>query len=295
MVLVAIAATAMSLRLQIDINRTQSIKDMHAMKRLANKSVLSSMILLQNNLTTLSKTQEKIDKTPYHFKKQYTSGIKIDAHLNDEQGKFNLNNLRDKKYIKPFARLLQIINPQLKLKESIDISYAVSDWVSPLNLNKGTTGFDTYYAQHQYTQSHLPMVTPTEFRLIKGITATIYRKTIPYLTTLPKTTPININQASLSVLQTVGVGLSEKQAKTIMEARGKKGFMSTKAFLQHEKIQALHLKLNAKDYTITSQYFMSIVTATHGNDQLTLYTLIERRKNKKKSDTHILKQTINTV
>lgn len=295
MVLVAIAATAMSLRLQIDINRTQSIKDMGTMKRLAQKQVLTAMLILQNNLDLLGKQKEKIDNTPYHFNSKNESGFKMKSLLDDEQAKFNLNNLRDKKYIKPFARLLQIVNPQIKLKEAIMISYAVNDWVSPLDMNKGKTPFDGYYVQHHYMQSHLPMVTPTELRLVKGITPMIYEKTLPYLTALPTKTPVNLNRASLPVLQTIGVGLSEKQAKTIVEARGKKGFLSKKAFLQNEKVQALHLKLKGKDYTLTSRYFISTVEVRHEEEILTLFTLIDRQRNKRRSHTHILRQTINTI
>lgn len=293
MMLVAIAATAMSLRLQIDINRTQLIKDTGLMMRLAQNPTLSSIVLLKDNLIKVTKKNEHVDNMPYTFPKMHEEGYTINAQIFDEQAKFNLNNLTEKKNILPFAHLLQVTNPGMDRKTAQFMSYAVHEWVSPLNLNKGKTELDTFYETKHYSPSHRKMVSVSEFRLIKGVTQSIYNNTLPFITALPKETPININTASLPVLQTLGVGLSETQAKKIIQKRGKKGFPTSYAFEANQKMK--NLNIDPKSITVLSQYYLTVSTLKKKTAHLTLYTLIERTKNKHTIDVQINRQAINTL
>jgi general secretion pathway protein K len=295
MILVAIAATAMSLRLQIDISRTQLIKTTAYMARIARQETLLSLILLDNNIKALTNDKQNIDNPSYQFTEHQNEAFNVKQKLVDQQGLFNLNNLRNKHNIKPFSRLLQLLNPKLNTKTSLTISLAVNEWITRLNLSKGMTQLDTYYAAKHYTQSHAPMKSVSEFRLIKGVTQKIYNQTLPFITALPKPTPINLNSATLPLLQTLGAGLSKKQAEIIIKKRGDEGFSSIKAFQNSPEIKALGISPRSKDMTLTSSYFLSTVEVLNQPEHLVLFTLIERQKRKKKLDTHIIQQTINTL
>lgn len=288
MILVSIAATAMSLRLQIDIQRTTLIKNTQAMLLSAQNATLQTMsFLLKKEIDPQHTTTVKPTTV--------TSGaVKLNIQLTCLQGLFNLNNLKDKKYIHTFAQLLLIANPKMNVGDAIEISEATADWVKRLNIHKGQTSLDSYYLEHGYQQPHMPMASTSEFRLIKGVNQKIYRHTQPFITALPPLTAINVNTAPRQVLQILGAGLSKEVASKLIQERGENGFKSEKAFNESKIAKKMQLSIDHKHLSLDSEYYLIAIKATLGNDALTLFSRIKLTQRKNKLIAEVLAQSINT-
>ncbi len=293
MTLVAIIATAMSLRLQLDISRTTLIEQHAKMKALSQKVPLWAMKLLSQNALKANKHDELIDHLPKHFPGSTEAQISVSGHLYDMQALFNLNNLHTQSKIKPFALLLHNNVKKLTQEKALDISRNVYEWVNMLNLNKGHTELDKYYEKHHYYQAHTLMVSPSEFRLIKGVNQKVYEAMAPLITALPKTTPVNINTAPLMILRTLGPGLTTEQAKKIIKLRTEKKISNMSQFLQEKEIKPLHL--NEKNITLQSRFFLAVAQVQSGSQSMTVYSVLFRKINKKRVITNIIQQTVNTL
>jgi len=295
MLLVSIAATAMSLKLQIDISRTELIKSTTAMHREAKKATLIAMSNLGVRLSQLSKTQQFVDGGPNHFTATNDEAIKVTTDIVDLQGRFNLNNLKNPKSIRSFAQLLLLLNPDMNVGKALHISEAVADWVKPYNHNRGQTALTKYYLSKHINEPHMPMASVSEFRLIKDVSQKLYLRMQPYLSALPEETPINLNTASIPVLQTLGAGMSKKTAKAIVKGRGKNGYQTIKEFMDTEAAKTIQLGSNYKGYTLTSQYFLISAKATRDDDSFVLFSQVKRDSRRKRVSTSVISQSINTL
>ena len=102
-----------------------------------------------------------------------------------------------------FIRFLQVIplNEQLLTpEEATAITQAIIDWVDPDNEVSGFGGAEqNYYSGSEVpvVVSNAPMTTISELSLVKGITAELYEKLLPYVIALPANGPgvafLNIN------------------------------------------------------------------------------------------------------
>lgn len=247
MTLVAIVATAMSTRLQLDIYKTRMLVA-HDKLYLASQAVMFwSFNELNNkdNKFTRMDAQGMVSRYPSNLSTVY-SGVTISGGLYDLQGKFNLNNLIDKKAIALFVNLLNSIYPKMEDKDKLNLGLAIQDWLSAYDLSKGNDNYTSYYAAQKppYYPSHQLLKSPSEFRLILGVSAAIATAATPYLTALPEATAINVNTASKKVLKSIGDGLNESQLEELIIARGK-GFKNMK------NLTPLLQKLNIPSNQIT--------------------------------------------
>lgn len=295
MILVAIAATAMSLRLQIDISRTQIIEDMHRLKEAAHNETLTVMSKLLENGKRYHPTQQQYIDSPLSYKNNTPqTHIQVGVHLYDLQSRFNINNLVQVGFIKPFAQLLQNQLQKLSTKDAYQLSHAVHHWCSPINLKRRDLALEQYYQQQSpaYVAAHRPLIAVSELRLIKGFNPSRILNLQPYLAALPSVTPINIMTAPLPVLRTLGAGLTKEQAKSLIEVRSQQRIKSLAEFLNLPAIKKLNLQ--AKSLTLTSQYFLIRVDATRDHRTLSLFTYVKRIIKKNQVHMQVLQQFINT-
>lgn len=288
MVLVAIAATAMTLKLQIDISRTQLIKQTDEMKRIAKRATLKSISKLIAQL--ISPDNPKLAS----LKLKDTDGYHVTSHITDLQGLFNVNNLKNSEFIRPLVQLLVTTNPKIKIGEAIEISESLKDYISSTNTQDAHSRFDRHFAKYKISPPHMPMVSVTETRLLKGMTQKTYNLLLPLITALPSQTAININSAPLFVLQTIGAGLNEKSAKDLIKARGEHGFTSKKAFNQSAIAKKMQLKIDNKFLSLHSNFYLIAIKVKKDHDALTLFTKVQIQRNKKRIKTIVLGQSINT-
>lgn len=288
MTLVAIAATAMSSRLRLDIFRTSTNLNSDKLYLASQAVTWWAMDDLSSNNNT--STVRKFPKKLHHL----YPGILTEGALFDLQAKINLNSLQDKQFLPLFYRLMEnrsdiITSAQRKL-----IFDATTHWISTDQLTRKNDSFSSVYLKQNppYYPSYQPMRNVSEFRLVQGVTATIYQALLPNITALPEVTLININTASSAVLKCLGNGLDKSQVNELLQARTAEGGINK------TNLPLLLKKLNIPNEQVTteSNYFLSVSTTSTNDSHLTVYTVIKRIRNKRgEALLSIVSESLNTL
>ncbi|MEO5626497.1 MAG: type II secretion system minor pseudopilin GspK [Dokdonella sp.] len=161
-------------------------------------------------LTTSGQADTNVSPWALPLPPQPVPGGIISATMHDMNGCFNLNNMAANggdplTWVPLFANLLKargVIDPALPI--------AVRDWLSATP-NAGDD--NTYLAQPiPYRPAHRAFAHVSELRLVRGFDGDVYAKVAPYLCALPAGTRININTASVPVLQSLGISQSAAES-----------------------------------------------------------------------------------
>ncbi len=140
-----------------------------------------------------------------------------------------------------------------------------------------------------YRAAHRMMYTPSELRLVKGVTPTLYNSLQPFVTALPEVTQININTAPAEVLMLLSPTMTPDIAKSIVALRSGKPFVTPQAFADSDI--AKNHQITADKVTVLSSYFLVVTNVTIENQHLVLYTLLQRAVKDKKAIVNILWQS----
>lgn len=293
MVLVAIAASAMSIRLQIDIHRTRISLTSDRVYLASQAVTFWAMDILSHKTQFVSQDAHgKLLNFPRSLQTMYPH-FKIEGELYDLQARFNLNNLQDASFQSMFLALLEELLVNDKTLQLKKIVQATVYWISPYHPGDGHSEELDYY-MHQdpsYIPSYQTMVNSSEWRLVRGVNEHVYQTLLPYITVLPEPTPINLNTAPPSLLKTLGHGLNESQLSELLEAKGEHGIKDLK------DITVLTQKLDIpyKQITLTSQYFLCVAMVHAPDLTLTKYTLLKKNPNKTEAvKVTILQESLNT-
>ena len=196
MTLVAIVATAMSLKVQTDIYRTR-LTTTHDKLYLASQAVAFWAISeLTDNKNRFGKLLE--DGAVAHFPSKMETmqqGLKLRGRLYDLQAQYNLNNLADRKSILIFNNLLNQASTKMTMPDKMQVTLASEDWVTNFDPSHGVDHFNAYYQSQKpaYNASHQFMQSKSEFRLVRGVSAALYQALEPWFTVLPQDSlPVNI-------------------------------------------------------------------------------------------------------
>lgn len=295
MTLVAIAATAMSTRLQLDIYRTRLSIQSDKINLASQAVAFWAMDLLvhSKNPFTSSNDEGRVKDFPQSLKAIYP-GVSIEGQLYDLQALFNLNNLLDIAYQPLFLRLLKNNVKNVEVDALKFIMSATVNWVSPYRPDAGYDQWMTYYSQQKpaYLPAWQPMQSVSEFRMVAGVTAHIYRSTVPMLTALPTQTAINLNTAPKKILVALGDnGLTDEQVEELFQLRQEKDG------LQLKDIQPMLEKFNipARQISIDSDYYLSVATATSADLSIKHYTILHKTKDRQgRLSVNIISETLNT-
>lgn len=295
MTLIAIAATAMSVRLQLDIHHTRITLQSEERYRAANLVNFWAISVLNNSGNIFLKTLA--DGSVQHYPQSiqpYQPQLSLSGQIIDLQGRFNLNNIIEKKYYGRFLELIKNAAPQSTKAQQELIAQSTLQWILPYQPGRGEDRFLKPYLQQKpgYYPAHQAMMSVSEFRLVNGVDAQTYQQLLPYITVLPESTAINVNTASEKVLATLAPGLSTSQVHKIIEQRkdsGIKNISTISKLLQQ-------LNIAPEDATLNSQYFLVIATVKDQENQLTTYTIFKRQRvSKGKFISHMLSQSFNTL
>ena len=298
MTLVAIVATAMSLRLQIDIYRTRLTLN-NDQSYLAAQAVEYWAIgqLKKAAATSDPKQTDNIDQLPKRFPAALFSypGAIITGQLEDLQGKFNLNNLTEITDIPRFAKLLIAADNKIEPSQATAIAEALAEWLVPYQPSLPPSSTEQFYQNQNpsYLIAHSSMVSISEFRLIKGVSDEIYQAVAPYICALPKPTPININSAPLAVLQTLGTGITKEQAELIIKDRSKTGYNFIADLNKNPKLK--ELEIPEEQITVLSNYFLTTAIVKIAEQQLVVYNTLDREKTDDKYTVNVIAQSINAL
>lgn len=294
MTLVAIVATAMSTRLQLDIYRTRLVITQDKLY-LASQAVtfwaLNELINKNNRFTKINKLN-MVAQYPKNMERIYNQ-VQLSGGLYDLQAGFNLNNLIEKKSIPTFMHLINQVYSKATGQERANIALGVKHWLLTYAPGRGEDIYTSYYLSQKppYYPSHQLIKSKSEFRLIKDVSAPVYLSLDPFITALPESTSININTAPKQVLMSLGDGLSGAQANELITARKDSGITDLK------EINELLKKLNipTDQITLESQYYLSVAYAKSDEFNLVVYSLLKRSRDRKgKLSVSVIRESINS-
>ena len=213
----------------------------------------------------------------------------IEGHVDDMQGRFNLNSLvkwdqakneytTDQAALERFKRLLDIIE--------MDEKWAglIADWIdSDIDPQFPDGAEDSTYSglAPAYRTPKMPITRASELLAINGFGLENYQKLEPYVTALPIGTPINICTAPPAVLD----ALTAKQRQYTLAKQSTAQARRQRCFPTLADLQA---QLDPKDktelidgkvVTQTSSFFRATIFVSIGTHELTMYSLLYRQNN----------------
>ncbi len=151
----------------------------------------------------------------------------IFGKLEDLQGRFNVNNLVDSSgqvdqpYFEQFQRLLIALSLDPALAE------ATVDWLDSDQTETIPGGAeDPMYTGFvpAYRTADRPISNITELAAVVGMDRTSFEVLLPHVTALPGKSAVNVNTASIQVLQSLGPNIDLSTAEGLVEVREGGGF-----------------------------------------------------------------------
>lgn len=276
MTLVAIAATAMSLRIQLDIYRTGLIVDTDKLYLASQGVVFWAMDTLSNpkNKLDVVNNQGVVASLPAALQKIYPN-VALEGRLYDLQARLNLNTLDKKPTQEIFQNLLAQVLPNIEVKNRKALTQAIVDWISVYDPGKGKDQWLGAYLRLKppYQTSHQPMTSISELRLIQGVNANEYLALAPFVTALPEIkTPLNIKTIPKALVMALSDKITEEQANQLIQDRNEPDYQEkARAILQS-------LKISTDDTGFQSNYFLVVAIANQGELQLVNYSILKRSK-----------------
>lgn len=164
----------------------------------------------------------------------------ISGRLQDESGKFNLNNLVNSdgtvnEYAKQFFEKLLV-----RVGLSAELSQAVIDWEDADDQTSGSFGAENAYYQGlstPYLAANTPFFSVAELKKVRGFEGENFRLIEPYITALPsrELTKMNINTAPALVLASIDPQLNAELIQQELQVK----FANMQYFQQVNELWAL--------------------------------------------------------
>jgi general secretion pathway protein K len=217
------------------------------------------------------------------------------GHIDDLQGRFNLNNLGSGQqpnannnaataptvYTAQFERLLDNL-PDFDASRYHGISAAIRDWIDTDDERSGTDGAeDTDYESQDppYRAANQPMRSVSELLLVRGMTKELYAALLPYVTVLPPGTPINVNTAPAPVLMSLGTNVNRSAMERFIAVRKTNPLDNASGISSGELAFMGEQQPNdpkPPPLAVNSRYFGLQAEVSIGSGRLALYSVIFR-------------------
>ena len=207
---------------------------------------------------------------------QMVPGGTIRASMRDLNGCFNLNNLLHETSGTSWATMFE----RLLAARGVDLSVrvAVQDWLGVVGAQNSVDTTDAYYLAQPvpYRSAQRTFAHVSELRLVRGVTSDVYARLAPYVCALPPGTPINVNTASVPVLQTLGLGqgLSVAQAESLWQ-EGKAHFDNQFATTWRNMNVTVDPGLGSKAGVVSS-YFLARSDIDLDGVPFTFFSVVQR-------------------
>lgn len=209
----------------------------------------------------------------------------VEVQVNDLQGRINLNDLvnaqgavnrltRDR-----VARLLEVLEiGSLRVEQLID-------WIDadeqPVGAYGGEDG-EYLGLTPAYRAANRPLAHVSELRLMQTLTVEDYRKLVPHVAALPLgSQSVNVNTATVPVIQSLHVNVSQSQAESVVAAREEEAFGNVQDFLARPEFAGLGLQ--EQGLTVQTQFFQSATQVSVGGRVYRLVSSLYRSNDGKLS------------
>lgn len=203
------------------------------------------------------------------------------GHIEDQQGRFNLNNLLQDGNINisqfdAYARLLALLNlpPELAL--------TLADWLdTDQHEQPGGGAEDAYYLAMPlpYLAANRALQDVAELADIAGYDASVRARLTPFVTALPGVTALNVNMAKAEVLAAVIPDLGLDAARTLVVRRQQAWFRNYADFISQLPAQLLNssgVSLSENNLIVSSEFFIANAHVSFGGAQARGTALLAR-------------------
>ncbi len=269
--LATIIAVSMASRQQIDIYRTANlINSEQAYQYALGGENWVKRILVRDAKQNNIDSAKDIWATP--IAGLPIPGGTLQGKVEDLQSRFNLNNLINPETGKANNKEVQFFERLLKnLELSPTLVPVVLDWIDSDSETRLNGAEDNTYLikTPPYRTANTFFSTPSELRLLAGFDAKTYEKLLPYITTLPTNTPININTAPPQILMSLSEDLTD--VTELITTRTEKPFEST---------SELKINTNNVNISVSSSYFMLTAEVYIDRGKAQLQSIFHRLPNK---------------
>ncbi|MHB1273374.1 MAG: type II secretion system minor pseudopilin GspK [Rhodanobacter sp.] len=199
----------------------------------------------------------------------------LTGRIEDQQGKFNLNNLLmdgklDLAQLDHFQRLLAILGLPPTLAGSL------ADWIDADSEPQPQGGAeDAYYLSlpSPYLAANRPLIDVAELALVRGFDDSVRARLHPFVTALPRFTPVNVNTATPEVIAAMVDGLSLDEARVLVARRDQAYFRNLPDFFGQ---LPQGLSVPPKDLSVSSDFFLATMQVTIGAAQARGAALLDR-------------------
>ena len=201
------------------------------------------------------------------------------GQIEDLQGRFNVNNLIDSSgqvnqpFLEQYERLLAILglNPAL--------AGATIDWLDPDQQETIPDGAeDPIYTGlvPSYRTADQPIYNITELAAINGMDRVSFEILLPHVIALPKLgggpSPVNVNTATLEVLQSLGPNIDLSTAEGLLQAREGGGFADVSGTFA----PLVAPDLAQQGFSETSEFFQLKAVVQIDTVRVSLFSMIHR-------------------
>ncbi|OFI33586.1 general secretion pathway protein GspK [Alteromonas lipolytica] len=271
--LVAILATEMGSRLQLQVQRASNIKSSNQAYWYAKSAEEYARMSL---VTLMEETGDKITlNQPWAQEFDYPmedGGINVT--LEDMQSCFNLNAVpgasqnnsagqQPTEVMNAFARLLKNTKDDIPSYTIDTVRDSLADWLDGDDRMRTYGAEDSEYASRAfpYLAANSLMSSQSELRLVNGVETEWLNDLLPFVCVIPDNDQLLINVNTLTEerapLLAALTGLSVAQASSIISARPMDGWDDVNTFLAEPDIAALNLQAEQTQwFSVTTEYFI---------------------------------------
>ena len=284
--IVAALSYSMLARLERDTRRTSLILRDTQAEFYAQGSIAWAIDQLRSNAEK-AKPNQLVDLIPIKSPVNEVNGFKVESTIYDMQARFNVNSLMKPEAQVNFTRLLQLVDPKLTSEQAQAITLATKDWMTP---GASQNEYASFYGELPvpYRPAHREIISISELRLVKGMTAALANNLRPFVSALPTNAAINVQTAPAVVLAVLSPTMTLEAGRAIEAIRKSKPFNTLQAFSALDVVKN-HL-IDSKSITILSNYFLVETIVTIEKQRLVIYTLLERTGSNGKAAMNVLWQ-----
>ncbi|HEX4025144.1 MAG TPA: type II secretion system minor pseudopilin GspK [Steroidobacteraceae bacterium] len=237
---------------------------------------MAAYVLRQSGATTGQDSLDQVWAQPYG-PYELAPGVTLQfAQIDDEQGKFNINNLApggvtDQTSVQQFQRLLGELGLETKWAGML------ADWIDSDNNPNDPDGAedDAYLAQTpQYRAANEPVSSISEVMALPGFGRDRYNRLAPYITALPPGTPMNVCTASGVLLDALSGKTEYSTDMANLAASRQQGGCFPGLAVFNTSLSEQQQSLLVGRLAVHSSYFRLRTYITIGTARFSLYSLL---------------------
>ncbi|MGQ0812507.1 MAG: type II secretion system minor pseudopilin GspK [Nitrospiraceae bacterium] len=202
----------------------------------------------------------------------------LSAQIEDERGKFNLNELG---VADPKTREIKLTRAKRLfnfLQIKVELVDVIADWIDADDVPEPNGAESAYYqtVRPAYRSANAPLESLAELYLLKGMTREIVQRLAKYVTVYPKEAGgvINLNTADPLVIQSLDARITQSMAAEIVQARPYRTMQDVDQVGSFSDI-AKELRVT-QTYDVKTNFFFARMTITVNDVSKTAHVVLRR-------------------